>query len=68
MSIAARRRRQRMRDLLAERPYTTAELARLFGVTDRQVRYDLLRLQTTHPRLALLCRTRVEWLVFREKL
>ena len=68
MSIAARRRRQRMRDLLAERPYTTAELAAALGVTDRQVRYDLLRLQTTHPRLALLCRTRVEWWEWREKL
>ncbi|MFA5635736.1 MAG: FaeA/PapI family transcriptional regulator [Anaerovoracaceae bacterium] len=57
-----------MRDLLAERPYTTAELAAAFGVSDRQVRYDLLRLQTTHPRLALLCRTRVEWWEWREKL
>ena len=57
-----------MRELLAERAYTTAELARLFGVTPRQVRYDLTRLQTTHPRLALVPRTRVEWLVFREKL
>lgn len=68
MSIAARRRRQRMRELLAERPHTTAELARLFGVTDRQVRYDLLRLQTTHPRLPLVRRTRVEWWEWREKL
>ena len=57
-----------MRDLLAERPYTTAELARLFGVTDRQVRYDLTRLQTTHPRLPLVRRTRVEWWEWREKL
>ena len=57
-----------MRDLLAERPYTTAELAVLFGVTDRQIRYDLGRLQTHCPRLALLCRTRVEWWEWREKL
>lgn len=57
-----------MRELLAERGYTTAELARLFGVTDRQVRYDLLRLQTTHPRLPLVRRTRVEWWEWREKL
>jgi len=68
VSIAARRRRQRMRELLAERPHTTAELARLFGVTDRQVRYDLTRLQTTHPRLPLVRRTRVEWWEWREKL
>ena len=68
MSIAARRRRQRMRDLLAERPYTTAELAAAFGVSDRQVRYDLLRLQTTHPRLPLVRRTRVECWEWREKL
>ena len=57
-----------MRDLLAERPYTTAELAAALGVSDRQVRYDLTRLQTTHPRLALLCRARVEWWEWREKL
>ena len=57
-----------MRELLAERGYTTDELARLFGVTDRQVRYDLTRLQTTHPRLALVPRTRVEWWQYRERL